>query len=105
LRDKNESIQARQVPSERGTFAKITYAALRDLKNNRDVTSGRMKKGAGGNEAVYVTVEMHGSKGTVELSLRDMLAAFTYRIPVEHASQKYFLIDGDRATCFRGTSV
>jgi len=50
-----------------GTFAKITYAALRDLKNNRDVTSGRMKKGAGGNEAVYVTVEMHGSKGTVEL--------------------------------------
>jgi hypothetical protein len=82
-------------PLSDGTFAKITHGALRGLKYQRDVTSGRMKKGAGGNEAVYVTVEMHGDKDTVELSLRDVLAVFHYGIEVEHASQKFFLKDGD----------
>ncbi len=57
-------------PLSDGTFAKIRGDALRGLKYQRDVCAGRMKKGAGGNEAVVVTVEMDGGKGTVEISLR-----------------------------------
>ncbi len=97
MKSEKQMIEAQpvQFPLSDGTHAVITAYALRDLRNNRDVITGRMKKGAGGNSAVYVSVEKHDGKGTVELPLRDMLAAFTYRIRVEDSDQKYFLIDGD----------
>jgi hypothetical protein len=108
-------------PLTDGTHATITRLAKMNLEDGYDAYQGRMKKGADKKAVVVVSVRRYDSgarnaetayegywrgqevraarqrdvEGRVELPLRDLLAAFTYKINSEDASQKYVLIDGD----------
>jgi len=92
MREKNWNAPTR-FPLADGSHATITALAALMLEEKFGITRGRLKKGAGGNDAVVVSV----ASGN-EVRLLDLLSVFIYlghKTLIEDPDQKFILRDGD----------